>query len=467
MKLAVYELLCNFFSHKAPPLSVGINNILQRDYWHRVWIIQEVTLAREALVVVGTRSVSLDVFDAAFAALWEFLPCINLGVKAWSFFRGGMSHTLYPTKSLEVRNSWKAGVDVRLADIIWGVDAGPGRPHYSASDPRDIAFGLLGVLQADEMGGLQADYSLSIEEVFFRVTAALLNNPERSGFFLDCVRPGDLSGTLPTWVPDWRDIGQYGRRPYPISINISFEAAVKKTQQRAFTDAVRRDGTLGVCLSGCLIDEVTEVMEAPLWHQYSPYIASQLEDPDAWARSVIVFTRLDPGCGGPDDDRVWRTLTAGECDMPHDSRFLPYRDELSRLRPRMMRVQRVDAATLTTEEAAFVRKQGHGEMERGSLMRVPVDDEELDVFATDWRRSIGSVSRDRALFKTAQGMLGLGHDVVKVGDAVTLIWGARTPIVLRKRPEGGYFFQGDAYIDGLMHGEYLSTEPEEKEFVLY
>ncbi|GKT45365.1 heterokaryon incompatibility protein 6, OR allele [Colletotrichum spaethianum] len=467
MKLAVYELLCDFFSQKTPPLQIGINNILQREYWHRIWIIQEVTLAWEAVVVVGTRSVSLDVFDTAFTALWEFLPCIKLKRTAWSFFEGGMSRALYPTKSLAVRNSWKAGVDVRLADIIWRVGAGPGRPHYSASDPRDIAFGLLGVLRADEMGYLQADYSLSIEEVFIQVTAALLNNPERSGFFLDCVQPGDLSGILPTWVPDWRDIGQYGRGTYPISYVISFEAAVKKTQQRAFTDAVRRDGTFSVCLSGCWIDEVTEVMEAPVWLQYSHYEASQLEDPDAWARSVIAFTGLNPKYGGPEDDHVWRTLTCGECDLPHDSRSRPFKDELNRLRPRMMRVQRVDAATLTTEEAAFVRQYFNGGIEKGSAVRVPVDDEELDVFATRWRRSIGSRTRNRVLFKTAQGMLGLGHDVVKVGDVVTLIWGTRSPIVLRKRSEGGFFFRGDAYIDGLMRGEYLSTEPEEKEFVLY
>lgn len=40
----------------------GLSDILHRSYWCRIWVIQEVALAREAMVMVGGRRVSLDVF---------------------------------------------------------------------------------------------------------------------------------------------------------------------------------------------------------------------------------------------------------------------------------------------------------------------------------------------------------------------------------------------------------------------
>lgn len=75
--------------------------------------------------------------------------------------------------------------------------------------------------------------------------------------------------------------------------------------------------------------------------------------------------------------------------------------------------------------------------------------------------------RGRNLFKTQQGMLGLGHKSVQAGDTVTLLLGVHSPIVLRSRCEGGFTFVGDAYMDGIMQGKFLQTNPVEEEFVIY
>lgn len=64
-------------------------------------------------------------------------------------------------------------------------------------------------------------------------------------------------------------------------------------------------------------------------------------------------------------------------------------------------------------------------------------------------------------------MLGLGHKSVQAGDTVTLLLGVHSPIVLRSRCEGGFTFVGDAYMDGIMQGEFLQTNPVEQEFVIY
>lgn len=132
------------------PLITGISNILQRDHWHRIWILQEVALAKEALVVVGTKSVSLELFDATFTAIRY---CMRSGLRRmhpkWYGFCQGLSINLYEIKSLHIRHHLRqtpAVQPVRLVDVLWETGAAPGRPHYSATDPRDIFFGLLGIL---------------------------------------------------------------------------------------------------------------------------------------------------------------------------------------------------------------------------------------------------------------------------------------------------------------------------------
>lgn len=47
----------------------GIRNLMRRDYWHRIWIIQEIALGKETTVMCGTRRVSLDKFDAILMSI--------------------------------------------------------------------------------------------------------------------------------------------------------------------------------------------------------------------------------------------------------------------------------------------------------------------------------------------------------------------------------------------------------------
>lgn len=46
-----------------------IEQIFMKEYWSRVWIIQDVALARRAMVICGERSVSLDDFDGTMMAV--------------------------------------------------------------------------------------------------------------------------------------------------------------------------------------------------------------------------------------------------------------------------------------------------------------------------------------------------------------------------------------------------------------
>ena len=72
---------------------------------------------------------------------------------------------------------------------------------------------------------------------------------------------------------------------------------------------------------------------------------------------------------------------------------------------------------------------------------------------------------DRRFYVTENGFMGLCQPSVTAGDQVHIFSGAPTPFILEPNDEvivggesRGYYFKGDTYIHGLMHGEALGRE---------
>ena len=97
-------------------------------------------------------------------------------------------------------------------------------------------------------------------------------------------------------------------------------------------------------------------------------------------------------------------------------------------------------------------------------------DQQLAFHREEIREYAGFMSYGRTLFRTGKSMFGAGHLAIRAGDIVTLVAGVRSPIILRPRAVcdgGGFTFVGDAYVDGIMQGEYLKTMPAFEEFEIF
>ncbi|KAG7287172.1 hypothetical protein NEMBOFW57_006677 [Staphylotrichum longicolle] len=70
----------------------------------------------------------------------------------------------------------------------------------------------------------------------------------------------------------------------------------------------------------------------------------------------------------------------------------------------------------------------------------------------EWMEVAATVGRGRRLFYTASGHVGLGPEEMAVGDTVYVFVGAVMPVVVRQRGEG-FGVVGDCYLDGIMDGE--------------
>lgn len=72
----------------------------------------------------------------------------------------------------------------------------------------------------------------------------------------------------------------------------------------------------------------------------------------------------------------------------------------------------------------------------------------------------------RRPFKSDQGHIRLAPEAAEVGDVVCLFHGATVPFVLRREVNGEYRLLGEAYVYGIMDGQFMDTASGSEHFVL-
>lgn len=464
----------------------GINRIFQQDYWYRIWVIQEVALANDAVVLCGTKAVPINSFHAACNML-QYTRTLKNYRRFYRDFGKGLSAGFGFNTVLVTRQKYQYGEEpVTLASIVVPGGLPPRRPFYSASDPRDIVFGILGIIPEQDSFGLRSDYGMTSTQVFIALTRALIRHGEQHFVakqkappyhFGSCVprEEGSICDMhLPSWVPDWIEVGIRGFIGTASSI-MGCSPSRGMPLWTSYTPYNDDDEQLGrIRMYGCRVDVITEVMQPPRWISDGEWSLDRVADPAAYLAGVLDFTNLGP-VSSPGEDHVWRTITMDpfammvlENDWNHP---FDLDEDIAWLIRKMARREPIQVGLLTSELKRYVHDYAYG-CNLDAAYAGDCSLERLLQCVTElWQGNIdGRVNRGRTLFKTAKSMLGHGHTVIQPGDVVTLMGGVESPIILRPRDEqsgGGFRFVGDAYIDGIMFGEFLKTSPVYETFHIY
>ncbi|KAI8712787.1 HET domain-containing protein [Fusarium sp. LHS14.1] len=449
-------------NHGDKGLAAGIQGLMEREYWHRIWINQEVALAKEVTIVCGAKTMPLDIFEAALSVVDACYARYRYHSPETRDFGRGLHSNFSYNLAMKTRSQKLRGNQIQLDSLLFHHKTPPDGPFYSATDPRDIVFGLLGVTTDNDRLGIQIDYRASMAEVFTATTRAFIENDSKywGAYKLDsCVPKEEGVDGLPSWVPDWREMGKSGISEDGIYMFGHFDA----TRGVPLPPAIRTstDDSLGILRRhGCRVDIITEVMQSHKKACEKDRAALDPENSECRLHSICDFMNLGPEIG-PGEDHIWRVLLAPQWYRRINASMSK---DLATLVRKIMRRSPIDVHKLTSEQTNFIRNLR-------DFWNKPPEVDDVSAQLANARKGLQDHERlfnyQRTLFKTPKSMLGLGYKMVRPGDLVTLLWGVQSPIILRPRDGGGFTYVGDAYVDGIMHGEFLDTQPLDEEFEIY
>jgi Heterokaryon incompatibility protein (HET) len=177
----------------------GLTGLLERSYWSRVWITQEISVGRDVVLFCGLDISSLNrlrlivniihridkrlVFNTAEAARQV------VGVAA-PFLKIERTIGAWQRQDTDENNR---GLLRLMANASM----------TQCGDARDRVYALLGIAVPYPGLKLDVDYSRSIADIYLDVAQYIIRGSRRLDILSFCRRKFNPQFTLPSWVPDW------------------------------------------------------------------------------------------------------------------------------------------------------------------------------------------------------------------------------------------------------------------------
>ncbi|KAF2689807.1 HET-domain-containing protein [Lentithecium fluviatile CBS 122367] len=396
----------------------SLRALYDRPWFSRVWCIQEIRLARDALVLWGQQEFS-----------WS-----NIGLAAsWIFDK-----TVTPDKS-EAVTTLLAEVAVEHADIMYDaaiakaplLDVLLSYRDFESTNPKDKVYGVLNLVAPYvEVEALKLDYKKSVGEVYADTVLSTIRLYSRLTAFAYVTHPEEYSGSdeVRSWAPRWDEPWV----PMPMGIpEASCPWSACAGYRVRIVDA-HHIGPKRLRLFGILYEKVAAVRVIMDYEN--------LQDPaeiDGVHPFLSVSENIMKSSGlnlHKDSMEQWymfaRTLTAGSSG---DADYVQNLDEKAR-------------ETFYCAFAHFMKRLSTL-ASRGT--EGPIDHDPASIKFQD---DAYNMCKQRRLFWTQNGSYGLGPKCMQTGDVVAVLFGGNTPYVLRPH-SGEYLFLGQAYVDGIMQGQ--------------
>jgi hypothetical protein len=140
----------------------AIMSLSTRPYWTRLWVVQEICVARQLKIYCGSMSLSWEIFR-------EFYLCESL--RLWGRQRLNLARSSM-MEIMERRDSYMSDGKNTLETLI------NSSVRFECTDPRDKVYGLLSLItDPQEAEGLpKADYSRNLPQLYLDVMGSLLTN---------------------------------------------------------------------------------------------------------------------------------------------------------------------------------------------------------------------------------------------------------------------------------------------------
>jgi hypothetical protein len=452
------------------PMWTALYKLFSRPYYHRLWCVQEVVMAREVRVVFGGFELGLEDFVSVgnvfrFTSFYEGSEDQSLIYDVFEFNRANRAASC-------LASTWKKRI-LRLGadgDETLGTlcDLLCSTMYLQCTDLRDKIYALYGMVASEELAReLPVSYHESVGALSLRTSRYFLKSGNAAWMLVYC---GGIGGDRPSWTLDLATLGVKER----------IDPLTSTTEADGSNDAYSAGGADPPSMT---IDETGTRLRI-----FGTFVDTFESMPDIFA--VNLPTAAIAGVGGESikssaqytlthlaalvaaipwvaagngeteqpPDALWRTLIADV--SPYEDN--PHREESGRVLPgfgEYFHALIVWAEAILTSNPPFdVEDVSH---ENTMKLNVPFE-------ANKFWSSITPAYLGRRMSRLQSGKLALVPHASLMTDVVAVFRGVPVPFVLRRVPgdEEAYEVVGLCYVHGIMDGEALNEGDEMREVVL-
>ncbi|KAJ4024578.1 hypothetical protein NW752_003145 [Fusarium irregulare] len=494
--------------------AVGLATLFSCNYFVRIWVIQEVSLNNDVVVLCNGTFTAFDCigYTAAFlhySGLFQQVYALAPYVRKDSFMRDDVN--MFEAERIGLFREWCKDEKTEWFEVLQETvdfEAGIGHTQpksaemlllrflitslqFRSTDRRDIIYGLGGIIKkmAAEYGSsfpteFEPNYDIDIKDLLTDVARKIVETTD-SLVYLGLVkdrRVRDVPG-LPSWVPNFSATPVNSLSGAVFRSAGSFDAS-KHTPHTLPEQVFTVDGnTLNV--SAFCLGKVEKLGEA-----FLPAISGEQK---MNADILCSMEQVYPYTGQSSDEAFWRTLV-----FDHDLSYRPakmirledFQMAMMDLIVHPLAIRHREAPSPEAGQALVLEyisqmsyldhvcaKFPSSIFPRVNLIKsmcmslglipkeeVVLDEEEQKMLAVP--KSDHSMPPALILhttyvghrpFLTGSGYLGMGLESVEVGDEVWVVRGCPTPLVFR-REEEKFSLVGESYVHGVMNGEAVGDD---------
>ncbi|KAH7231986.1 heterokaryon incompatibility protein-domain-containing protein [Fusarium solani] len=429
-------------------ISCAFRSLCKREYWRRLWIIQEFAVANSLRIACG----GVMVWDWNLQALLVYMNRLlngnhsRSGAKTIDVLSDSM-----PRAYITSATSFMEGVVTRRcrywarhgdSDILFRVlvttlvlEHDYNQPL--ATNPLDRIFSILHLAQdANEFVDI-VDYSRTCEDIY-REVALIILKQGHIDLLSYCQFPKEYPN-IPTWTPDWRS---QIRSPCtgPPWLN-SFHASANTASRQCVTSPNQHT----ILLNGTIVSTIVECGSIwdPNW--LSPLELAQTIN---YLKEVQAFCARSPRFTLSDEAEVAAAhIAIAACDEENGQE--QFQDCVQAWRE----VMDYSKGAGSTENRAM-EAQGYGHTTKGLAAAA----EDLDGWlSSHWYTTRLRLLHARVPILSQSGHVGLVPSNAKTGDRICIFLGGKVPYIIRPSQDGSgtFLLVGEAYVYGIMHGELM------------
>ncbi|KAK8106967.1 HET-domain-containing protein [Apiospora kogelbergensis] len=491
------------YSERLPPMDspkwVSLFHFLCREWFTRIWVIQEAFFSSDLLFYCGART-------CQYAALYYAADWVLTNGNPIGYATGFQSYEPERFNVMHMRQDSLLQQTQELSSLLGTFQ------KFRATDPRDKVYALMHLPAfRREYPGLGPDYRLPTAAVYIDVALHILRNSHglRLLTMVDGGRGGgggDEVVYLPSWVPRWHRPGSSNN---VASSWYHLMGAGGKSERAKAAQSPRLlapeggveddDATVAALLSktvlgirGIEFDVIHDVCELEFWGRrvpnepriplfrtrtgsWEPYRPRKANDDSASSSkqsaspaATVPETPKEeaPYATEPEVIAAYvMTLTAScrEYKGIYPIRCAPsnYGHHAADFVAFLTWRQRQRPLGRSADPGGDFYPPGLYAADRPTL--IDTDAGEVAAMSLRYSKMAHQYNMSRCLYRTRRGYLGTGPHDVQRGDVVCVLMGGAVPFILRPRGDGGgYIVIGDAYVHGIMDGELVQDWEEGK-----